>query len=662
MDTVNAKHDPVAASKGVLRVTLSSSNAAKFYGGPSRGIDQDGVLFPALASPPIPRTQGGGGIVSSSSKRSISHQSSKGEALSSPPFASRLSPYAQPASVGASARSRSALGITSMSGSRRAGMPEAHHPDDSHAGMTEGGGGGRGEPRTTSAFGLARGAPRQSDAPARGHNASTDSLFNKHESSTTNELSQHPLREGSQPGDMSHTQSPTDTSHRHTHGRTDSSFAAPSHAASGHHDRGSASTSTTLLRKAVFGDSKARQIAAETLRIHAALDAALHAVEEESAAHRVDQSSGAHNYVSSESHVGVAHLRTYASALVTIISAMGIGKALPEVVKDLLSRIATGVHETAEQLDLHVSGLEALQGTSTAAEILAVAAAVAPTPTAAAVTTHHDVSPQHQAGGKASAASGALAPSHARTVLQPITHGATTQLASPAHAASTVSIPVDMKPSPASGLPLMLPPVALTSAGSPRAASHHDTTTAAAKNAVSARQDTHPGAGVRSEASSYHSSDDESDDGFGDWAPSRTGTEGGTVDADNIIASVIREPTQIAQPPNSPASAKPQLGSLASGARSPIKSPAGIPKLGIALSSPAGLNSGANSMPSAEKSFQDEFMANHDTWSDSWREEAGVTVKTAYAHGAAAAVAALRRAAAPETVEEVPEEDAPPTP
>ena len=379
-------------------------------------------------------------------------------------------------------------------------------------------------------------------------------------------------------------------------------------------------SSSALLRKAVFGDSKARQVAGEALKIHGALDHALHATQAEVVRGVAEDDRGR-----LASHISVAQLRTYASALVTICGAPATSKAVPEVIRHLLTRIAVGVNDAADSLDADLRAAPHLpppppvvpSPTSSVASVSSIRAtppheapppAVAPSPPQLAAPPGTPKG-RVQLAPMGAAATAAASPLPTATPPRPVV-SSTAAAAEPAPPAASTSAAT--APAPGTAMKRMaLPPLG---GGAPSPARVPALATAAPAPAPAAAPAAAPA----------EVSDDESDDGgFSQWA-----RDAGPVG--DHVAKVVRE---LSAPPGGGAAAlspaRPAIPALSSpGAASVGRSP--IPKL-------SGLQAATAAHPAA--AFQDEFMAGHDTWSDSWREEAGATVKTAY--GAQAAVAAL---------------------
>jgi hypothetical protein len=648
-----------------LKVTLSgtSQNAARYFGGPGKTDDGSYMLHSSIASPP-----------SASRLRTVTPAitNSAGKLPALPAAVNpHTSPYAQPAGFGARAKSASGHSVGSQSHSGNRGHAVASNTAHTHGVGSK----AAWKPASTSP---AR-SPSSPHTPSLPQSVTTAAQARAetsppHASDEERELELGGLGRRGQSASTSNLQN---SSH----------MMAPA--------------SQTLLRKAVFGDSKARQVAADVMRIHLALDKALVAAEKETF------SAGEHSADSQQAHASVARLRTYASALVTMISGLGVSKAMPEVIRDLCIRIATGVNDAAEDIDAHlvgasphhkpiqvqhpnhrgVSGVKegSMEGSGADGKAPSIqtksgehaggASTAGRSPTQAKVvlepigqpavntepSTHRPLlqsmssnsvkapdatpaaAPDNNIHAQPSSRSTPGAPTSAREgVIKPVAHHHTPTPAPQSQPAATApalalkpvvpTLSPALAPASASKLPaggLKLPVKPTLAAPAPVAAPPEE----------QYEDETHPeheAVHAAAAGGHHHEEDDSDEDGFAAWAEKNptagheTGGEG--------IASVVREPTVAT--PTAPASSPPAPASS-------MKSP--IPKLGFGKGGSAtDLTPGT----SQAASFQDEFMANHETWSDSWREEAGATVKT---HGAAAAVEALQRNTERNTVPEEPE-------
>jgi len=355
-----------------------------------------------------------------------------------------------------------------------------------------------------------------------------------------------------------------------------------------------------LLMRAVHGDSRSRLIISDVLRIGSALDERL------PASITAGDASGADATLLDS----LAALSLYASALRTMAESVGVGKSLGPGVKELVLRLASGVHTATSSLSAGVGALMMRMDDTAPPH----ATAGTQTPAAPAVSS--------RGGG---ATPGGSSPPNGKALPRVPSRFAVG--AAPTAASLPAALPPPSSPptarhaaaaAAAAGSSPRLPHSGLAASASVPVGGGLTLGIAAAGEGGAAVGSATERTGRKSTASAGSGGSDDSD-GFAQWA-TPAGEDKGEGAA---IASVVREPTSAA--PAAPGASRglPPLGG-GTGGKSPI------PKIGLAAS--------RGKIAAASADFQAEFMAGHDTWSQSWRDEAAATVKT---HAMALAAAGI---------------------
>lgn len=429
-----------------------------------------------------------------------------------------------------------------------------------------------------------------------------------------------------------------------------SPFTGSAAPAAGASSRSPASrSSSALMRRVIHGDSRARRMVSEALQAHCALDASLH------------DGEGA----------AASNLRAYAAALDALCTATTISKALPDVVRDVVQRIALGVGEEACRLDGAVvageaeSSLAAQRSSShgvrhaaephldraacrpmadedacrlsTGAAMQALAAA--PDRMAALQTA---MTVQRLSNGVEHAATAAT-PSHRAPVSRPTLaleavddHRAVSSSRLSPRIVTGSSVPRlslngQMRVLPGSVTLPLRAAASVAPASTPNARSP----TLAALAPDRGAHDSHV-VDVPAELAEQDDEDDDDDyDGFAAWRPSganasvcddivhlaRESRASETEAMGSTAAATMSEVIDTASPLKT-------VGAASTGMGRGLVSPLPLVRLATAAAAPA--TASGSGAPASDglaahavaQSFQEEFNAGKDGWSDSWRDEA----------------------------------------